>query len=748
MNTRITTFGLSLLAVLGSASVSAQTTSEPTDSSDAIELPDFTVSSQSIDRYRASEAVSAARIRAPLIDTPSSISVMTRDLIEDIQPQRLFDATRYIAGVQEGRGTTFSDRQIIRGFESDGRTVDNFRDSTGLNFPEAIVDRIEVTKGPNAILSPGGVPGGAINVITKSPTFDRRHSVTALVGLYDAQKLTFDLSDSVADSEALAYRLVGSWQDSARYWSSDAKLKHKLIAPSITWRLGRNTQLTAKYFYYDSWIFREPLYILDASVDAATTPILAPGFEPKSLNGIAPWSGLSMQTHSGHFQLSTSFNDRVSMRLAGQAVYFTEDSEQQIVATSGFSNRYNPSTGELTQDYTWTLDGQGQPVSTFSPYYNPSNLPTQAELDDGVVKLAALQNDWVLRFNPSGLHLQTVAGWAVSTNHGSDQRWRVPLPGIDLANPVAAARHSWTGGEPETRHVANENFDWQAYVNQRVTALDGRLILNAGALRYGTDTSSIDYRTGAPANKLQSEKNMYLGSIMYKVLPNMSLYYSYSTNATPAIVNERPLWREGKQQEIGAKWQTSDGKFSVNTSYFEISQTNVSVPNPDRLVDPNAPGSLVSDLDNHGWELEVSGAITDRLSVYGSVSLLKLRDSLGRPIRAVADELAAVMFSYRFGEGALHGLALNAGAVYTSERPGDATPINFTSLNVVTKQSFFIPSYTLYNIGASYGWDRYNVRLYLDNVTDKKDFVYLAGSRVATGTAPGINARLSLTVKF
>ena len=168
-------------------------------------LSPFTVSADNADRYRAGEAISAVRVRSALIDTPSSISVITRDMMDDLAPTRVFDVTRYIAGVQEGRGIQFQDRMIIRGFETQGgaRTVDNFLQSADAdNVDESIIDRIEVTKGPNAILSPAGAPGGSLNIITKSPTFQRQNSFTAMIGLFDAQKITLDMGGPLAIGDA------------------------------------------------------------------------------------------------------------------------------------------------------------------------------------------------------------------------------------------------------------------------------------------------------------------------------------------------------------------------------------------------------------------------------------------------------------------------------------------------------------------------------------------------------------------
>src|SRR5688572_888366 len=125
-----------LCAATACLTVSAQTATPPSDSAPAaddeiVQLSPFDVSSSSDDRYRAGDAISAVRVRSALIDTPSSISVVTREMMNDLAPNRVFDVARYVAGVQEGRGIQFQDRLIIRGFETQNgaRTVDNFLQS-------------------------------------------------------------------------------------------------------------------------------------------------------------------------------------------------------------------------------------------------------------------------------------------------------------------------------------------------------------------------------------------------------------------------------------------------------------------------------------------------------------------------------------------------------------------------------------------------------------------------------------------
>ena len=179
-------------AALASALVTASSVRAQSAAADEpIKLSEFSVSGSPADRYRATDAVSGVRVRAALIDTASSISVLTREMMDDLAPTRIFDATRFVAGVQEGRGVQFQDRMIIRGFETQNgaRTVDNFLQSADAdNVEETVIDRIEVSKGPNAILSPSGAPGGSVNVILKTPGGDILLELLVPGGRVEAEK--------------------------------------------------------------------------------------------------------------------------------------------------------------------------------------------------------------------------------------------------------------------------------------------------------------------------------------------------------------------------------------------------------------------------------------------------------------------------------------------------------------------------------------------------------------------------------
>ena len=306
--------------------VSAQTATPSSDSAPAadeevVQLSPFNVSSSSDDRYRAGDAISAVRVRSALIDTPSSISVVTREMMNDLAPNRVFDVARYVAGVQEGRGIQFQDRLIIRGFETQNgaRTVDNFlQPGDADNIEEAVIDRIEVTKGPNAILSPAGAPGGALNVITKSPLYKKQGLLTAQVGMFDSQKATLDVGGPLSEGSAFAYRLVGSGQYTRRYWDEDSKLKNLAFAPMMSWRVNDKSLLTVKLIMAEHWIHREPLLILDPSTTSTSgDPKLLPGIDPSGNNGIQPWSHVGTESTDVFVVYTSSFGDHWNLRAAG-----------------------------------------------------------------------------------------------------------------------------------------------------------------------------------------------------------------------------------------------------------------------------------------------------------------------------------------------------------------------------------------------------------------------------------------------
>jgi iron complex outermembrane recepter protein len=746
---------------------SASTTTEAVGD-DTVRLPEFSVSASKGDRYAPGDALSAARIRASLADTAASISVISLDFMKDIGAESVLDATRYSSGMSAGRAAGVGgilDRHVIRGFESiDGRVVDNFQTGFQANLDPQFIERVEVVKGPNSILSPTGAPGGTINVMSKSPHFNPANSLTVAVGQSDAQKITLDSTGPLPwMGKKLAYRVVANYQDTESYLPGRVKLWD--IESALSWKISEQTQLTFKYFGIDwtqegaigaanSWgIAVDPN--LPAGSTLYTTPPPELGFTAHGANGDAGWSTRKDRVNMLQAVLTTSLGDHVSMRLAGNWFNdkFGQDQGFQTVPELSAS-RFNTYTGEATPNYTWAKDPvSGNYVPTLSPLWVPTAITRRAAWIQSLSQNLQFQNDFAGNFKLGSVTIQPVAGWStVSVVNFPNFDATHSLPTINLLatnddNPVKPDHSTYTYNFKRSSH----NWQGQAYVYTRFGFLNERLFITGGASRVWLDNLQYQWITNnAPANTIAALKDhhdTYSGGVLGKPLPNLSVYYSYSSNAAGVTANNQALWRTGKQHEWGFKTDFDNQRITFTAAHYQILQTNLSTPNPAFNSDPlHNPQNILANFTNKGFEFELKGGITKDLSIVTSYTTQKLRDPFGRRPRNIADRTAALLLSYHFHEGSLKDLALFGGFTRQGKTAGE-TVSGFTALGVTEMPGYYIPSFTIFNAGASYHWKNYSFNLTVDNLFDQKGFWQAAG-RADVPPIPERNVRFSTTVSF
>ena len=759
---------LCALAVLAAASsapaqstpVAVPATATPADDN-TVKLPEFTVSAEKADRYAPGEATSAARIRANIADTAASISVISSEFLKDIGAQSILDATRYISGISAGRAAGVGgilDRQVIRGFENDGRTVDNFQAGYQVNFDPQFIERIEVVKGPNSILSPTGTPGGSINVITKAPRFNPAHSLAFQVGRYDAQKITLDTTGPLAlfGGQKLAYRVVANYQNTKSWLPG--KIINQNVEAALAWKISDRSQLTLKYFGFDwtqegavgaanSWgIAVDPT--LPHGATLYNEPPANLGFTYRGKNGATDWSTRKNRVNMAALEYTTGLTDSISMRLAGNWQYnrFGQDQGFQRVPNIA-ANRYNPHTGQVTPNQTWALVN-GTWTPTTSILWTPTAIPRGAEYIQSWGQTLQLQHDFAGNFRVGPVGIQPVAGWSHSNSVGGPNFTRTaPLPPVNLFapddNPPKPPRTAYTLAALNSNH----NRQTQAYAVTRLSTLEDRLFVTGGMARVWINNLASNLRTGT-AQPLEDNEDTFVAGVLGKPLPKLSVYYSYSTNASGVTANNRPLWRTGKEHEYGLKYSFFQQRLVATVAYFDIVQNNLTTPNPAFNVDPlNNPPTLLSDATNKGYEFELKGGITPHLSVVASYTTQKVRDAFNRRSRNIADETAGLLLNYRFREGLLKGLAMFGGMTHQGASAGETPASSATPLGVIQQVGFWIPAFTIYNVGGSYSFRNYAFNLNVDNATDHRGFWQAAG-RGSVPPIPGINVRLTTTITF
>ncbi|MEH3036537.1 MAG: TonB-dependent siderophore receptor [Sphingomonas adhaesiva] len=188
-----------------------------------------------------------AKVPAPLRDVPQSIAVVTAEVLRDQRALSVQDALKNVPGVGFSSGDGQRDQVTIRGFSAIAdQFVDGFRDD-GLYFRDlSNVERIEVIKGPAAVLYGRGSSGGLINRVTRKPDGDVT-SVTLSAGSYDNYRGEFDLGRLDADS-GIGVRVTGAHQESDSF-RAQGVLRRTALAPSFVFGRGKDTSLLIQADY-------------------------------------------------------------------------------------------------------------------------------------------------------------------------------------------------------------------------------------------------------------------------------------------------------------------------------------------------------------------------------------------------------------------------------------------------------------------------------------------------------------------
>lgn len=725
-----------LALAIGASALFAQTTPPAKPADDTIVLSPFTVSSAPTGRYQASEATSGARVSISLMDSTQHVSVVTRDLMDDIGMGRLLDAAKYVAGISEATLPNAQDRTNIRGFQNDGVTLDGFSYFSFGVLDPVLVDRIEVVKGPNAILAPQGVPGGTENIVTKRPFFSNRGYVSAQVGRYSSSRGEFD-DNQVLAANKLAVRVVGAGQDADDYGDGNFHRSY-VVMPMFTYRLTPATQVTVQVEAYD-WRALNYLGVpLDPYVGTNDPAMLIRGV-PRTI-GLYDANTVRYQkaAHSRLF-FTTNFNEQFSMRLAGSILGSHASSAQSNLSGSN-PTVIDPATGAYVVS----------PTATVTRIYSRSS-----GYGDQVRRNFDLQNDFAYHFKSDAVDSNTVFGYYLSHSVTFDKNSPATKPTFNI-DAYTEAPDTPT---PLNNMTTNNSRTRQAYVSENLSFLNNRVVLSGGLARASYQIHLNDkFRSLQAKNDPDATLPSY--GVVVKPIPELSLFYGLSKQSTPigpSTTSTIPFkLQTSRQNEYGVRVQLFDKKVYATVSHFDIKQDNFSVPNPANLtVPPPIPAlpPLFMDRLAKGWEFECTAALTSNFSLIGNYTAFKNRNPYDQVFRNTAEKSGAVWASYAFRAGAFKGLTFGVGLDYEDRRPGDAPSSAPTSASTPThlimpQPSFWLPARTLVNASVSYALPpHWKVQLNIENLLNKD---YLAASINRFMVYPGVpfNPRLTLTYNF
>lgn len=656
-------------------------------------------------------SASAMKNDTSLLETPQSVSVISRDNLDARGVETIVEALQYTAGVatQTGGKDPRFDFFRIRGFDA-GNYRDGLRDNSNpANF--AIfrnepfgAQRVDVVKGPSSVLYGGNGPGGLIDIISKRPTREAFGEVVGLVGTADRLQGAFDVGGPVSTGKdnSLFYRLTGVLRDSeaqiARF-SDKTKDDRAYIAPAVTWQPNANTTLTLLSDYQH-----------DRTDNAFPVSVV-------TLKGASVASVKPLPFYMG----DPSFNkfEQDQYRIGYQFEHrFSDD---LIVRSKA---RF----GHIDLDYRYlTLNPTALPLSTLTAYPRVARQINETSdsfsLDNNMaVKLATgpLQHNVLVGTDYQSFGLQSIQrnGAAPSLN------LITPTYGLGIPTPTTPA----VSTDQDTKQVG-------VYLQDQIKLQ--RWILTLGGRFDSADQTTTNRLTGTPQSSEDTAFTKRAG-LAYELDNGVVPYVSYSESFLPTTGTDffgaafKPT--TSKQYEGGVKFQPNRD-ILVTLAAFDLTQKNA------LTADPGAGRQNFSvqtgAINSRGFEFEMLARLVPGLNVIGTYTMQDLTitesnngDVGYRPLQA-PKILASGYADYTFEHGPLTGFGFGAGARFNGESFADKT-------NTISN-----PGYTVFDTGIHYRMEKgINLALNVKNIADKDTYTctttggcYYISPRIVTATA-------------
>lgn len=633
--------------------------------------------------YVAKRMTTVTKTDASTLSAPQATSTVTRAQMDDQGAITIDQALRYTTGVytQDGTDVRF-DQLRARGFD-----IDAYLDGLGIfpspRFATARVDpylleRIDVMFGPSSVLYGQGNPGGIVNYSSKLPTDQPVREVMLQIGNHDTYQTGFDLGGALTPDGTILYRVVGLARD-AKTQVSAIEDQRLAIAPSITFKPDRDTSLTLLAGYQ-----RDPAGGLFNPVPASGTLFVNPNgrLGPDQYFGDPNRDGMQRTQYWFGYQFAKQLND--TWRISQNARYLHIDQNYyQTSVTSPFAadQRTVAMWGNADFEHVsqWQIDTNAQAKFATGPVEHTMLFGFDyRRVLEGDNYGGAVVGQLDL-FNPN---YGALAG--VSPNTRLD--YSLSQAGLYAQDELRYHRWVLTLGVRE---------DW---ATTRSTT---------NGVQRSADNSAFTWRTG----------------LSYVFDNGVAPYVSYAKSFAPVLgtnfAGDALSPTQGKQYEVGVRYQPKNYDASLRLSAFDLRQENVSVVDPAHPTFPTQTGEIRS----RGFEAEARANVTRDLKVIASytyINQVNLQSTTAQDKRPqiTPRNSVALWADYTLHEGALRNLGFGAGVRYISSSASDAA------------NTFEVPSRTLVDAAVHYDWQQWRFAVNVSNLFDREYLSYCTTSSV------------------
>lgn len=625
-----------------------------------------------VDGYVARRSASATKTDTPIIETPQSISVITRDRIRDQGSLTIQDALRYVSGM---RGEAYGidsrgDSALVRG-TSPGVFLDGLQKGVGYynntRTDPFTLERIEVLKGPSSMLYGQSPVGGLLNLVSKRPQAEQRSELQLQYGTFDRKQIAFDSTGPLDDEGTLLYRVIAIQRD------SDTQVDHVkdnrlLFMPSLTWRPNEQFEWT-----------------LMANVqkdDSGTTSSFLP--------------------HRGTV-LSAPYGKIDSDRFVSEPGFDEYDTEQKAL-TSQMSWRLDD-TWTLRQNLRW----QKSKVSYQTMYGYPFGLNPDDRTINRVYSVSKPEvTIWTAdhqaesRFDTGALQHTLLVG--VDYQHSvTDEKsaFDVTTP-LDVYAPVYG---SFDPSVVSLTDVPQQRTSQKGlYVQDQIRYL--KWLMTLGLRKDWADTRVED------GDRQKDDAVTGRVGLTYLFDNGVAPYISYSESFSPIIglnadtqQSYKPL--EGEQWELGVKYQPPGSNTLLTAAVFDLREQNRQIFGVTPRGDRQAGETQVRGVELEGlvevtpeWDLIATYTYLDSEIVEGE------EGEQGNRIASVPEHMASLWSQHRFSIAGIPGFSVGAGVRYVGASWDGAD-------NVKT------PSTTLFDAMLGYAYQDWSFTLNATNLEDE-----------------------------
>jgi iron complex outermembrane receptor protein len=670
-----------------------------------IELQEVEVTGRRATTYDADYSFAATKVATKPINVPQSISIVTKEVLDDQQAYTLDDVTRNVAGVNPFSG--YNDL-TARGFRNSSTRLLNGR-KTEFGFWHSPIlphiERVEFIKGPASALFGSANPGGTVNMVTKKPLPETRQALSASAGSYGSYRATADFTGPISEDRSLLYRLNVGY-DRAETFRFLQGHETYLIAPSISFLPSEQTRVHADLVYSrrEGTLDRgQPIF--NQSDNLTSTPIDFSLSQP------------------GDFQNTTDLYLTLSLRHAFTG-WLTFNSSYlkyrytENLAEHRTSNVFLPNDPTVLQ-LAFIRRKADRNVDNLTNYLT-------ADVETGPVRHQALvgfdyyqqddnRSQWGARGNE---FLVTPVGDSLPGGN---------VPSFDLDDPTYSLNRNpetYTANwfeQPRTEEPARTNT-YGAYVQDQVQYGPLRVLLGLRHEWYDTRLPALEDGDGSGGKDFETiQQTAWLPrvGIVYGVTDAVNVYGTYTQGFEPqdAKILQQPERYGGPFDpqasdlfEAGAKGNLLDGHLSATVAAYQIRKRNV-------LVSANAPGNpdLLEQrgaVRSRGIELDVAGSPTAGLDLTANYAFNRtiITEAADPAEEGTVNENAprhqgGFWGSYTLLNGPLKGVGAGLGTRFMTERQ-------------TFEERLQLPGHAVFDASLSYRVNRFEVTGYVDNLFD------------------------------